>query len=135
MATDSRIGHTVVLGASPKPERYSNKAVALLRQKGIPVIPVHPIAPEIHGIPCAHSLSEIRVSVDTITVYLGAGRSSPLTNEMMALSPRRIILNPGAENPFLEACARESGIPVQHACTLVLLQTGQWKQTHHEESI
>ena len=37
----------VVLGASPKPVRYSYQAVKLLKDKGYRVIPVHPKAQRI----------------------------------------------------------------------------------------
>ena len=40
----------VVLGASPKPERYSNKAIRLLQQHRHRVIPVHPAIAKIEGL-------------------------------------------------------------------------------------
>ena len=39
-----------VVGASPKPDRYSNKAVNLLKVNGYNVIPVHPAVKEVNGI-------------------------------------------------------------------------------------
>ncbi|MGF6846174.1 hypothetical protein QFZ51_001409 [Chitinophaga sp. W3I9] len=44
----------------------------------------------------------------------------------MQLQPRRIIFNPGAENPELEDIAREHNIQPVEACTLVMLSTGQF---------
>lgn len=119
-------GYTIVLGASPKEDRYSNKAVALLHSKNIPVIPIHPTAKEINGIACLPSLTEITAPVDTITLYVNAGLSTKLISEILSCTPRRIIMNPGTENPVLEAEAVKAGITVQHACTLVLLNTNQW---------
>ncbi len=118
---------TVVLGASPKEDRYSNKAVALLHSNGIPVIPIHPTAKEINGIPCLASLKDITVPVDTITLYVNEKLSTGLIPDIIACAPRRIVMNPGTENELLETEAQKVGIIVQRACTLVLLNTRQWQ--------
>ena len=116
----------VVLGASPKPERYSNKAVVALLQHGHEVIPVHPAVREIEGLEVLPELGEIAEPVDTVTVYLGPARSSALSEGLLALNPRRVILNPGAENPELASALEASGIEVEEACTLELLASGQF---------
>lgn len=115
-----------VLGASPKPERYSHQAVRALREHGHMVIPVHPAHAAIDGVPTARSLGDITVPVDTLTVYVGPRHSLPLAEAIIALRPGRVILNPGTESPELEARLTAAGIPWQHACTLVLLRTGQF---------
>lgn len=119
-------GYTVVLGASPKQDRYSNKAVSLLLKNNIPVIPIHPTAKEINGIACLPSLTEVTVPIETITLYINESRSTELIKEIINCNPQRIIMNPGTENPLLEEEAKKAGIKVQHACTLVLLNTNQW---------
>ena len=116
----------VVLGASHKPERYSNQAIRLLREYGHSVIPVHPKLQEAEGIPVVNSLDAIEGKVDTLTMYIGAGRSDELAEAIVALKPGRVIFNPGSENPALEAHLQSAGIPYELACTLVLLRTGQF---------
>jgi hypothetical protein len=37
-----------------------------------------------------------------------------------------VILNPGAESRELERALHDARIPYEHACTLVLLRTGQF---------
>lgn len=120
------MGATVVLGASNKPERYSNQAVRRLLQHGHRVIPVNPGQSEIEGVPVVRRLEDIREPVETISVYLNAAASELLAPAMIALRPRRVIFNPGAESPPLEAQLTAAGIAVEQACTLVLLQTGQY---------
>jgi hypothetical protein len=44
----------------------------------------------------------------------------------MELAPRRIIFNPGTENPVLASMATEKGMEAIEACTLVMLKTGQY---------
>lgn len=115
-----------VLGASDKKERYSNQAVVLLKERGHRVIPVHPVLAEIEGLPVVRKLEAISEAVDTLTVYVGPERSRGLIGAIVDLAPGRVILNPGAESPELEAALAEHGIPCQKACTLVLLRTGQF---------
>jgi predicted CoA-binding protein len=116
----------VVLGASPKPDRYSNKAVKLLLEHGYSVVPVHPIANEIEGLPVAPDLSAVHGPTDTLTVYLSPAKAASLQSDILALKPGRVIFNPGTENPPLKAALEEAGIHTEEACTLVLLNTGQF---------
>jgi hypothetical protein len=44
----------------------------------------------------------------------------------MELAPRRIIFNPGTENPVLASMATEKGMEAIEECTLVMLKTGQY---------
>ena len=112
-----------VLGASAKPERYSNKALKELSQSGYKVIPVNPALKEIDGIEVAPSLCEIREKVDTVTLYLSPERSEEIAKELVALKPRRVIFNPGTENPELQKALQSKGIETIEACTLVMLRT------------
>jgi predicted CoA-binding protein len=115
----------VVMGASHKPERYSNQAIRLLLEHGHEVIPVHPKLEQAEGLQVAHSLSEIGGAVDTLTMYIGPERSSAVAEAILELHPGRVIFNPGSENPSLETRLAQAGIPFELACTLVLLRTGQ----------
>ena len=123
-ASDRR--NIAVLGASPKPERYSNMASRLLQSHGFALFPVNPARPVVCDFPCFASLSEIKDAVDTLTVYVSAGISTGLEKEILALKPKRVIFNPGSENPRLQETLRKNGIKVIEACTLVMLNTGQF---------
>ena len=115
-----------VLGASSNPERYAYQAVTLLAEHGHRVVPVHPSGRPVNGIPCVPTLAAITDPLDTITVYLSAKNATPLIDDILACRPRRVILNPGTENPELAARCTAAGIQVVEACTLVLLKTGQF---------
>jgi len=115
-----------VIGASNKTHRYSYKAVMLLKEKGYEVYPVHKKLKEIEGIPVYSSIKNIKDYLHTITMYVGAEISNVVGAEILAGNPERIIFNPGAENPKLEKKAREKGINTINACTIVMLNTGQF---------
>jgi len=122
----SAVQTVAVLGASNNPERYSNMAVRRLREAGHHVIPVNPALSEIEGLPVAKSLGEIKEPVDTLTLYVGPQRLAALTDELLRLAPKRVIFNPGTESPELAAALDRAGITHLEACTLVMLQTGQF---------
>jgi uncharacterized protein len=116
----------VVMGASHKPERYSNQAIRLLLEHGHEVIPVHPRLDVAEGLPVVHRLGDIQGGIDTLTLYIGPERSTPVAEDIVRLRPGRVIFNPGTESAGLEARLDAAGIPHEQACTLVLLRTGQF---------
>jgi len=115
-----------VLGATPKEDRYSFKAVRMLKEHGFNPIPVHPAGHVVDGITSLTSLEEIGERVDTLTIYVSAKISSGELERILKLKPRRVIFNPGAENPDLAARLNEAGIETVEACTLVMLRTDQY---------
>lgn len=115
-----------VLGASTNPDRYSNMAVRRLRGAGHRVIPVNPALDAVEGLPAAKSLADIGEPVDTLTLYVGPQRLLPLADDIVRLAPRRVIFNPGTECPEVAAALDRAGIAHTEACTLVMLQTGQF---------
>ncbi len=117
-----------VLGASANLDRYSNQAVVRLLSAGHQVIPVNPGLKELYGLDVVPDLGSITDPVDVLTVYLGERRIGQHMEAIVDLKPRRVILNPGAESQELEDALDRAGIKWEHACTLVLLNTGQFAQ-------
>jgi predicted CoA-binding protein len=117
---------TVVLGASDNPERTSYQAIERLLRHGCAVIPINPKGGEILGQNVVTALEQVRKPVDTVTMYVGPDRQAVLIDTLIALGPRRVIFNPGSENPANYSRLQQAGIAVLEACTLVLLSTGQF---------
>ena len=117
----------VVLGASPKANRYSNMAVKQLKGKGYKVIPVNPGYREVEGLNTVARLSDIKEPVHTLTLYLNPMWSERIEDEIINLSPSRVIFNPGTESQHLRESLNNSGIPYLEACTLVMLSTNQFE--------
>ncbi len=118
--------NVAVIGASNKPDRYSYKAVVLLREKGHTPYPVHPSLAAVEELPVHKSLRNIPATIDTISVYLSAGNQKAIEEDILKSGARRVIFNPGAENPELTDRLKKAGIEAMDACTLVLLKTGQF---------
>jgi len=116
---------TLIVGATPNPERYSFMATALLVEKGHAVYPFGIKKGEIHATPILNEWPA-NGSIDTVTLYLGPSAQESYYDAILDLQPRRIIFNPGTENPALNSLATQKGIETIDACTLVMLKTGQY---------
>jgi predicted CoA-binding protein len=117
---------TLVLGASTKPNRYSNMASLRLSKMGYPVIPLGRKEGKI-GTLDIETEQKMFEDIHTITMYLNVENQKPMYDYILRLNPHRIIFNPGSENVELAGLANKAGIEVLQACTLVLLSTGQFE--------
>ena len=117
---------TVVLGASPKPGRYSHLAVQSLLKHGFEVVPVGIHEGQIDGLNVRTDRPAIG-NVHTVSLYIHPRYQALWKDYILSLHPLRVIFNPGAENPELENELNLAGIATEHSCTLVLLNTGQFQ--------
>jgi predicted CoA-binding protein len=118
--------NVAILGASDKPERYSNKAMCLLEEYGHSVFLVHPNLTQINGHKVLKSLGEISNKINTLAMYISPKLSMLLIDEIIKLRPKRVIFNPGTENPQLFEKLLEHNIPFEQSCVLVLLRSNQF---------
>ncbi|MCK0131043.1 CoA-binding protein [Flavobacteriaceae bacterium F08102] len=116
---------TLVIGASTKQHRYSNKAVKRLVDRGEQVYAIGVSVGEIYGI-------EINVGfpvfppIHTVTLYINPIHQSEYMAYIIGLHPARVIFNPGTENKAFVEKLEANGIEVVLACTLVLIATNQY---------
>jgi len=116
---------TLVIGASPNSERYSFLATNLLNEHGISVYPYGIKKGMINDIPILNKWPS-QIPIDTVTLYLGSAAQTEYIDQILALKPRRIIFNPGTENPEFYKLANENKIEYIEACTLVMLSIGNY---------
>ncbi len=116
---------TLVLGASPNPERYAYKAVVSLLQHEYEVVPVGIKPGVINGLEILTNRPPV-TGVHSVSLYIGPANQPGWYGYIFSLNPNRIIFNPGTENPELEKMAAEKGITTIRACTLVLLTIGNY---------
>lgn len=117
---------TLVIGASENPERYSCKAINALVQHGHEVTALGLRAGNVAGIPFEVE-KKLFESIDTVTLYVGPKNQPEYYDYIIGLKPRRVIFNPGTENPEFIEKLEAAGIYPEIACTLVLLATGQYE--------
>lgn len=116
---------TLVLGASANPSRYSNMAINRLVSHNQPVVALGLKEAEVAGIKIQTKQVPF-TNVDTVTLYLNPQRQKEYYNYITGLLPKRVIFNPGTENPELYQLLKANGVKVEVACTLVMLSTGQY---------
>ncbi|MEM7162797.1 MAG: CoA-binding protein [Bacteroidota bacterium] len=113
----------LVLGASVKEERYSNKLVRKLLANGY--------------LPIAHGRREGRIgpidiqtelpkenTFHAISIYLSAKNQRPFEAYILSSNSEKILFNPGAENEDLFNRCLEKGLNPENACSLVQLSIG-----------
>ena len=119
------ISKTLVIGASENPARYANKAVKMLRSHNQEVLAVGLRQGKILDVSIDTQWPE-NETIDTITLYIGPQRQRQYFDKILNSNPKRIIFNPGTENPELINLAQNAGIATIIDCTLVMLQSGRY---------
>lgn len=118
---------TIIIGATPNPSRYAYIAAGMLSEFNHEIIPLGIKKGEVFG----QSILDIKKfpeipNVDTITMYIAMRHQPEYYQYIISLKPRRVIFNPGTENPAFEKMLEDAGANVLEACTLVLLRSGQY---------
>lgn len=116
---------TLVLGATTKSDRYAFRAINMLVEKGHSVLAIGQNAGEVAGIKIRTKAIPVK-NIDTITLYLNPKNQRDYYNYIVESQPKRVVFNPGAENPELYQLLELNNIKVDVACTLVLLATNQY---------
>lgn len=118
---------TLIVGATDNIERYAYRAADLLQAKGVSFI----LIGIKKGVVFGKEIIDLRqkptlAGIHTITLYLGPTNQAEWVDYLIGLGPKRIIFNPGTENPEFFSKAKAAGIEALEACTLVMLTTGQF---------
>ena len=116
---------TLVLGATTKPERYAFRAINMLVEKGHSVLAIGQKAGEVAGVKIHTKAIPVK-NIDTVTLYLNPARQRDYYNYIIEAQPKRVVFNPGTENPELYQLLELNNIKTEVACTLVLLATNQY---------
>lgn len=116
---------TLIIGASTNPSRYANIAANRLVGAGHDIVNIGLRSGEVAGVEI-ETKGDVYTDVDTVTLYVGPARQPEYYDYILDTKPKRIIFNPGTENPELEQLAQDAGIEPIRACTLVMLSTGQY---------
>jgi hypothetical protein len=117
---------TLVLGASPNPDRFAYKAVRSLQRRNIPVIAIGRKDVDLDNLKIRKGMPDDIGYVHTVTMYMNAINQKEYQNYILSLKPKRIIFNPGTANPQFAELAAKEGIEVVDNCLLVMLNTGKF---------
>jgi predicted CoA-binding protein len=116
---------TLIIGASSNPERYSYLAAERLLAHGYEIELIGKKPEVIFGKTIDTEKKDFE-DIDTVTLYISDKFQPEYYEYVVSLNPRRVIFNPGTENPEFEELLIQNDIHVEEACTLVLLGSGQY---------
>ncbi len=116
---------TLIIGASSKPDRYSYKAEMMLRSHGHETFLFGNKNGAVEGKEISREWPETN-DFDTVTMYVNPSLQVEMEEAIIKLKPKRVVFNPGTENPIFENRLESNGIQALEACTLVLLSTKQY---------
>ena len=116
---------TLVIGASTRPGRYSNMAIRRLVDQNVETTAFGIRGGTVSGIQIKDNFADFQ-NIDTVTLYINPKHQKEYYQKIIDLNPRRVIFNPGTENPEFFEVLENAGIEVEVACTLVLLATDQY---------
>jgi predicted CoA-binding protein len=116
---------TLVLGATTKPERAAFKAVEMLVAKGHSVLALGQNGGEVAGIKINTKAIPVK-NIDTISLYINPTRQRDYYNYIVDAKPKRVLFNPGTENPEFYQLLELNNIKYEAACTLVLLTLNKY---------
>ena len=116
---------TLVFGTSIKPNKYSNYAIQRLVANNCEVVAFGLREGEVKGI-TIDTILMFYEAIDTVTLYMNAKNQKEFYDYIIGLKPKRVIFNPGTENPEFFKLLEENNINFEIACTLVLLSTNQY---------
>lgn len=116
---------TLVMGASTNPGRYAYKAIKMLQRYGHPVAAVGKKEDNLDGLKIEREHVQFD-GIDTVTLYLNPMNQKQYYDYIIGLNPKRVIFNPGTENPELYELLRKNGIAIETGCTLVMLSVNQY---------
>jgi predicted CoA-binding protein len=116
---------TLVIGASTNKERYSYKAIHNLVDKSHQVVAIGAQKGIAFDVPIETGKIAFQ-GIDTVTLYINTKVQPDYYDYIVSLHPRRVIFNPGTENPEFYPILKANNISYEVACTLVMLATNQF---------
>jgi predicted CoA-binding protein len=113
-----------VVGASDRREKWGNKIVRYLVERGHDVVPVNPGLDTVEGLRCYKTLEDIPrpasgPPVDGIDLVVNPSIGIGVARSAAALGIPIIFAQPGAESPVIEEYCKENGVDYVEACVLV----------------
>ena len=115
-----------VIGASSERHKFGNKAVRAFLQQGFTVFPVHPTETEVEGLKVYRTVGEIPAPLNMVTVYVPPPVGLKLLPQIAEKGCDELWLNPGADGPQVVEKARELGLNVIQACSIVAIGVPVW---------
>jgi predicted CoA-binding protein len=108
-----------VIGASGNRSKFGNKALRAFERHGYTVLAINPNEAEVEGHKTYASVLDVPGPIDMATVYVQADAGVKVMADLAKKGVPEVWLNPGADEDEVVARARELGLHVIQACSIV----------------
>lgn len=115
-----------VIGASANRAKFGNRAVRAYERQGYNVIPINPNEAEVEGRKTYRSVLDVPGPIDMATVYVPGHIGVKVMEELAQKGIPEVWLNPGADDPNVLERARELGVNVIVACSIMSIGESPW---------
>jgi len=113
----------LVIGASLKPERYSNICIRSLSDENIAVEAIGLVQGHVGNVMVRTGKPGL-INIHTVSLYLAASRQPEYYQYILQLKPARVIFNPGAENEEFMHLLMQNHIDCMEACSILMVRSG-----------
>ncbi|CAB4591768.1 unannotated protein [freshwater metagenome] len=109
-----------VVGLSNNSERAAYKVAKVLIEKGHTVIPVHPKAETVHGQKGYTKLSEIKVPIDVVDIFVNSELAGSVVDEAIAVGAKGVWLQLDVIDEVAISRAKSAGLlAVMNRCPAI----------------
>lgn len=109
-----------IVGLSNNSERAAYKVAKVLIEKGHTVIPVHPKAETVHGQKGYTKLSEIKVPIDVVDIFVNSELAGSVVDEAIAVGAKGVWLQLGVIDEVAVSRAKSAGLlAVMNRCPAI----------------
>ena len=108
-----------MIGASSNRRKFGNKALRAFEHRGYTVLAINPNEPEVEGHKTYGSVLDVPGKIDMATVYIPPEAGVTVMEELAAKGVPEVWLNPGADEDAVVERARELGLNIVRACSIV----------------
>lgn len=110
-----------VIGASNHRHKFGNKALRAFEHQGYTVIPINPHERDVEGHPAFASVLDVPGAIDMATIYVPASAGLRVMDDLARKGIPEVWLNPGADDPQVVRRARELGLKIVQACSIIAI--------------
>ena len=110
-----------VIGASSNRSKFGNKALRAFERQGYRVLAINPNEKEVEGHKTFASVLDVPEPIDMATVYVHADAGVRVMDDLAKKNVAEVWLNPGADDSIVVARARQLGLNVIQACSIIAI--------------
>lgn len=122
------MGKTVaIIGASSDRRKFGNKALRAFQAQGFKVVPINPNEPEVEGHRTYPTALDYPDAFDLATVYVPSAAGVGVMEDLAKKRVPEVWLNPGADEPDVVARARQLGLNIIQACSIIAIGETPWR--------